>query len=105
MWKKLVKVTLKTGKRIEVLPEEVEILKEKGLLKEADHPGKESDKLDTLKKEPEKKLSYKLPVLTTKEKRNRIKEAKKLRKQGYPLRYIAKKIGVSHVSILKWVRK
>ena len=113
-----IKVTLKNGEVIEVLPGEVEGLRKAGLIADGvsdsltldpqteveEQPGKE----EHYEEEPikhEKKPAYKLPVLTTKERRDRIKQAKKLKRQGYSQREIGRRINVSHVAVGKWLKK
>ena len=56
-------------------------------------------------KEPEKKPAYRLPVLTTEERKARIKEAKRLKQQGYSVREIGRRLGVSHTAVQKWFNK
>ena len=53
---KLVKVELKTGKTIEVLPQEVEILKEAGMLKESKVPNVTIEEKDVGKTKQDKKI-------------------------------------------------
>jgi len=60
---------------------------------------------DQLKKKPIKQPAYKLPVLTTKQRRDRIKQAKKLKRQGYSQREIGRRLNVSHVAVGKWLKK
>ena len=94
-----VKVTTTFGRVVEILPEEVDILKKVGMLNQAwEHPDKEKQ----LKK---KEYLNKLPVLTTEEKKARIKEAKRLRRKGYSVREIARRLGVSHTAAQKWFNK
>jgi len=111
MWKQKVKVTLKTGEVIEVLPQEVEGLGKAGLLMEEKLEESEDIKKalennqDQLKAEPIKQPAYRLPVLTTKQRRDRIRQAKKLKRQGYSQREIARRLNVSHVAVGKWLKK
>lgn len=103
-----VKVTLKTGRVIEVLPGVVEGLKKAGLLME-EKPDKSNtikkaleDNQDQLKAESIKQPAYKLPVLTTRERQDRIRQAKKLKRQGYSQREISRRLSVSHTAVQKW---
>ncbi len=125
MWKKLVKVTLKTGEVIQVLPMEVEGLRKAGLLMDEEQNKELSSKpvnydneleeIEDIKKANEnvpnvtdsgqkRKPAYKLPVLTTKERRDRIRQAKKLKRQGYSQREIARQLNVSHTAVQKWLK-
>jgi len=97
-------VTLKSGETIQVLQKEVETLRNAGLLMENEQPGEESQEEET-RIEPEEKPAYKLPVLTTKQRRDRIRQAKKLKRQGYSQREIARRLNVSHVAVGKWLIK
>jgi len=97
MRQKLVRVTLKNGESIEVLPCEVEVLRRAGKL--MDTSAMHSEHL-----QPEKKPAYRLPVLTSGQRKARIKEAKKLKRQGYSIREIGRRLGVSHVAVIKWFR-
>jgi len=100
-----VKVTLKTGKVIEVLPGEVEILRKAGLLMEEKPEESEDIKKDTPEgksKEPERIPG--IPVLTHSERKGRIKQARKLKKQGLSQREIGRRLGVSHTAVQKWFR-
>jgi DNA invertase Pin-like site-specific DNA recombinase len=101
---KHVKVKLKDGREIEVLAVEVEVLRRAGKLMDEE---KVKEYWEQLGSEPgsEKKPAWKLPILTTRERRDRIRRAKKLKRKGYPIREIARQLGVSHVSVLKWFRK
>ena len=109
MWKQKVKVTLKTGEVIEVLPQEVEGLGKAGLLIEEKlqepQPLKKAPENNQLKAESIKQPAYRLPVLTTKQRRDRIRQAKKLKRQGYSQREIARRLNVSHVAVGKWLKK
>ena len=105
----------KDGERIDVLPEEVQILREAGLLLEEETQDKpikqnEPEQEDPPKEEnwePEQKgrSVYTLPVLTRKQRRQRIREARKLIKKGYSIRETARRLNVSHTSVLRWKRK
>lgn len=53
--------------------------------------------------EQKEKPGYKLPVLTQGERRARIKQAKKLNRQGYSQREIARQLNVSHTAVQKWL--
>lgn len=86
-----VEVTLKSGKTIKVLPVEVETLRKAGQLMEE-------------KSESMKTPAYKLPVLTSRERNSRIKQAKRLRWEGYSMREIARRLGVSHTAVEKWFK-
>ena len=106
MWQRFAKVTLKTGKEIECLPGEVEGLRRAGLLMEEKPEGPED-----IKKIPEDnrirvqlKPAYKLPILTTRERRSRIKQARKLKRKGYSMREIARRLSVSHTAVGKWFK-
>jgi DNA-binding transcriptional regulator YiaG len=96
-----IEVKLKTGQTIQVLPGEVQGLREAGLLLEED-PDKSVEQNEP---EQKKKPGYKLPVLTQGEKKARIKQAQRLKKQGYSQREIARQLGVSHVAVGKWLKK
>ena len=63
-----VKVTLKSGKTIEVLPAEVEILGRAGRLMEKPQP------------KPQPQPQPQPPVLTSRQRNSRIKQAKKLKR-------------------------
>lgn len=94
-----VKVTTTYGRVVEILPEEVDILKKVGMLDQAwEHPDKE-------KQPKNKEYLNKLPVFTTEERKARIKEAKRLKQQGYSIREIARRLNVSHVTVGKWLKK
>lgn len=103
MRSRLTKVQLKTGETVEVLPAEVSVLKEAGKLLEENQ---EVGEVVTQNKPAEKKQpGYKLPVLTQGERKARIKQARKLNRQGYSQREIARQLGVSHVAVGKWLKK
>jgi len=111
MREELVKVTLKNGEVIKVMEREVEGLRKAGVLMEEKPEELESIKKATednqvqLKAESIKQPAYKLPVLTTRERRDRTRQAKKLKRQGYSQREIARRLNVSHVAVGKWLRK
>jgi DNA invertase Pin-like site-specific DNA recombinase len=103
MRSQLTKVQLKTGETVEVLPTEISVLKEAGKLLEENQ---EAGEVVTQNKPEEQKQSgYKLPALNRKERKQRIRQAKKLVKVGYSIREVGRKLGVSHTSILRWKRK
>ncbi len=109
---------MRDGRTILVLPGETEGLRKAGLLKEdpllpgeetpeEETPQPEEETLEEETREPDqkRKTGYKLPVLTQGERRARIKQAKKLNRQGYSQREIARRLGVSHTAIQKWFKK
>ena len=104
MWQKFAKVTLKNGKEIEVLPGEVEILRSAGKLMEEKPEGSEDIKKIPEDNQVQLKAAYKLPVLTTRERNSRIKQAEKLKRKGYSMREIARRLSVSHTAVEKWFK-
>lgn len=96
-----IEVKMKTGQTIQVLPGEVVGLREAGLLPEEETQDKPAEE-ETREPEREGKTRYKLPVLTKKERRQRIRQAKKLVKAGYSIREVGRKLNVSHTCIIKW---
>ena len=112
MRQKFVEVELRDGRTIQVLPGEVEGLRNAGLLMEEETQDKpieqnESEREDppeekTRETEQNKRSSYQLPILTKKERRQRIRRAKKMVKAGYSIRATALKLNVSHTSIIRW---
>jgi len=106
MWHEHAKVTLKNGKEIEVLPAEVEILRRAGKLMEEKPEGPEDIKKIAEDKRIRVRLkpAYKLPILTTRERRSRIKQARKLHRRGYSIREIARRLSVSHTAVEKWFK-
>jgi len=117
MRRQLVEVRLKSGKTIEILPEEVSVLRSQGKLIEedqeerevidVDHGGtpapedvsQETITLPAINPEP-----VQSPALTSKQRKERIRKARKLRRQGYPVREIGRRLNVSHTAVLKWTR-
>jgi len=79
-----VKVTLKNGKVIEVLPSEIDSLKQAGLLKLKDGRPKGQSKAEHKK---------------------RIKEALRLKKKNFNNVQIAKELRVSEGTVRKWFKK
>ena len=106
MWHEHAKVTLKNGKEIEVLPAEVEILRRAGKLMEEKPEGPEDIKkiAEDNQVRIQLKPAYKLPVLTTRERQSRIKQARKLHRRGYSIREIARRLSVSHTAVEKWFK-
>ena len=108
----MVRMQLKDGTAIEILPEEVEGLRNAGLLMEEEIQDKPVEQNEPKRENPPKKETgepeqpgYKLPVLTQGERKARIRQAKKLYRQGYSQREIARQLGVSHTAVQKWFKK
>jgi DNA-binding NarL/FixJ family response regulator len=89
-------VTLKSGKIIKVLPAEVETLRKAGRLMEENRVQPKAESI--------KPPVYKLPVLTSRQRNSRIRQAKKLKRKGYSIREIARRLDVSHTAVEKWFK-
>ena len=100
MRSKMIKVQLTDGTKIDVLPGEVQGLREAGLLVEEEIQDKSVEQNEP---EEKKQPGYRLPILTQGERQARIKQAKKLNRQGYSQREIARQLGVSHTAVQKWL--